>query len=191
MKNLIESGKIREVLQSSVGVVWETRCAVIHSPWYRTAKPVDVPAASVVSSMKRYRDLLRRPSLGRYSTSYESYRAAASMLLPFLIKSLIKKKKKEQKEKAREKDWISRVRLISEFKTQAVRYWSAGSCTADLNYTWHVSISIYLKQLFAEFQTAVPQLWRSAQFKNYILKKCKQLFFYKQCLCRLVENLMT
>lgn len=72
--------------------------------------------------------------MGRYSTSYESYRAAASMLLPFLIKSLVKKKKKEQKEKAREKDWISRVRLISEFKTQAVRYWSAGSCTADLNY---------------------------------------------------------
>lgn len=100
-----------------------------------------------------------------------------------------KNKKKEKKEKAREKDWISRVRLISEFKTQAVLYWSAGSCTADLNYTWHVSISIYLKQLFAEFQTAVPQLWRSAQFKNYILKKCKQLFFYKQCLCRLVENL--
>lgn len=118
-KNLIESGKIREVLQSSVGVVWETRCAVIHSPWYRTAKPVDVPAASVVSSMKRYRDLLRRPSLGRYSTSYESYRAAASMLLPFLIKSLVKKeKKKKNRKRKRERkiglaewDWFLNLKL--------------------------------------------------------------------------------
>lgn len=57
-------------------------------PWYLMAMPVDVPVASVVSSMKRCLDVLSRPSLGRYSTSYESYRAAASMLLPFLISSL-------------------------------------------------------------------------------------------------------
>lgn len=57
-------------------------------PWYLMAMPVDVPVASVVSSVKRCLDVLSRPSLGRYSTSYESYRAAASMLLPFLISNL-------------------------------------------------------------------------------------------------------
>lgn len=74
------------------------------------AKPVDVPAASVVSSMKRCLDVLSRPSLGRYSTSYESYRAAASMLLPFLISSL---------EKKGDKDYFSTVCPSDEIKTWA------------------------------------------------------------------------
>lgn len=64
------------------------------------AMPVDVPVVSVVSSMKRCLDVLSRPSLGKYSTSYESYRAAASMLLPFLISSLEEKEQRIIKQRS-------------------------------------------------------------------------------------------
>ena len=52
------------------------------------ATPVEVPEASVVSSMKRCLNVLTKPSLGRYSTSYESYMVGESMLFPFLIINL-------------------------------------------------------------------------------------------------------
>lgn len=68
------------------------------------AMPVEVPAPSVVSSMKRDLEVLTRPSLGRYSTSYESYSGGESMLFPFFIRSL-----KERNENTSVAGWISKT----------------------------------------------------------------------------------
>lgn len=65
---------------------------VVNSCWsipsYLMATPVLVPKPSVVNSTKRCLVELTIPSLGRYSTSYESYKIGESMWLPFLIRNL-------------------------------------------------------------------------------------------------------
>jgi len=63
-------------------------------PSYRMAVPVHVPVSSLVNSTNRCLSVLVTPSLGRYSTAYESYRGTESMLLPSFMRSLKTNKRK-------------------------------------------------------------------------------------------------
>jgi len=64
-------------------------------PSYRMAVPVHVPVSSLVNSTNRCLSVLVTPSLGRYSTAYESYRGTESMLLPSFMRSLKTNKRKK------------------------------------------------------------------------------------------------
>lgn len=63
-------------------------------PSYRIAAPVPVPVSSLVNSTNKCLPVLVTPSMGRYSTAYESYRGRESMLLPSFMRSLKTNKRK-------------------------------------------------------------------------------------------------